>query len=608
MLCVTCVDRGVVAPQSSCATSFGGARLWQHGLLRLPLLQRGAFYFDSSMSSFVLPAAKKAKSASVPDSAGKQATEVLREPGATADRKHAASSSQAGGSEGLGGEADGQAGPLGVLEEGRTSAPHLDYTPPSWSARSQAEWFFEVIKGGVIVEEKRVPFDAPFVVCGRLPTCHISMDHDSISRMHAVLQFDRGGAVHIYDLGSVHGTFVNKSRIPPRAFVPLPIGSLLRFGESSRLYILQNGALRGTTGQLDEVENERAGGEGPGDYVGETLPPDELGGRSEDRDNRPAEDFVQVLRRWLEEHEARLFFERVARDGKSVADAAALAGGGDANDIVLRVTIPSSVCSDGEAEYVFEGSGSSRRAAELSVCKAACDQLMALGHMAVDRGEDEWKEWKRRRREDQEDENDRYYDRTLKTGSTESFLERMHAESSPQALLSRRRLVEAKALEARQQVEDLAVRIGDSSAQGMAAPSEDLDELDSFMEAVGHERDVESMAALKKDLAEYDAELALINTMLPAGPAHLPGAAEVEEGPSLSLPKKDGPYQGEAGRSEARPTPALYPPPPQYNNEEIAKGKVLPVVEEFYEYSSNAECMSQSASEAALRLKAKYGY
>jgi hypothetical protein len=43
----------------------------------------------------------------------------------------------------------------------------------------------------------------------------------------------------IYDLSSAHGTFLNKKKIEERKYIRLHVGDQLRFGASSRLYLLQ---------------------------------------------------------------------------------------------------------------------------------------------------------------------------------------------------------------------------------------------------------------------------------------------------------------------------------------------------------------------------------
>jgi len=64
------------------------------------------------------------------------------------------------------------------------------------------------------------------------------LEHPSISRQHAVIQFRETGECYIYDLGSTHGTFVNKTPIQPRSHRPIHVGDVLKFGQSTRLYIL----------------------------------------------------------------------------------------------------------------------------------------------------------------------------------------------------------------------------------------------------------------------------------------------------------------------------------------------------------------------------------
>jgi pSer/pThr/pTyr-binding forkhead associated (FHA) protein len=49
---------------------------------------------------------------------------------------------------------------------------------------------------------------------GRMPgAVTFVLDNPTISRVHAVLQFKKeDGTLHVQDLGSTHGTFVNKQR------------------------------------------------------------------------------------------------------------------------------------------------------------------------------------------------------------------------------------------------------------------------------------------------------------------------------------------------------------------------------------------------------------
>lgn len=112
------------------------------------------------------------------------------------------------------------------------------YSTPSWSAAPAFPFTLEVIKDGAFVETLNVSSKGAYMF-GRSDQCDFIMEHPSISRFHAVLQFKRTGDVYIYDLGSTHGTIVNKKQVSGKTYVPLHVGDLFKFGLSSRLYVLQ---------------------------------------------------------------------------------------------------------------------------------------------------------------------------------------------------------------------------------------------------------------------------------------------------------------------------------------------------------------------------------
>lgn len=51
------------------------------------------------------------------------------------------------------------------------------------------------------------------------------------------MQFKDNGDAYVYDLGSTHGTKINKRAIPPKEYIKLNHSDLLKMGESSRLYV-----------------------------------------------------------------------------------------------------------------------------------------------------------------------------------------------------------------------------------------------------------------------------------------------------------------------------------------------------------------------------------
>ena len=69
------------------------------------------------------------------------------------------------------------------------------------------------------------------------------------------------GQIFLYDLGSTHGTFLNKRKVKQRAYIPLRCGDLLRFGQSSRLYHFSSHSeqvLEDPEAVMEELEQEQA--------------------------------------------------------------------------------------------------------------------------------------------------------------------------------------------------------------------------------------------------------------------------------------------------------------------------------------------------------------
>lgn len=114
------------------------------------------------------------------------------------------------------------------------------YSKPSWSALPMSELFsLEVIKNGTIVED--IPLKGrEYFRIGRQPDIvDIPMEHASISRVHAILNFHSDGSLHIFDNRSANGTFVNKMRISSQQYVKLKVGDVIKFGESTRIIVLK---------------------------------------------------------------------------------------------------------------------------------------------------------------------------------------------------------------------------------------------------------------------------------------------------------------------------------------------------------------------------------
>ncbi|XP_034713303.1 kanadaptin isoform X1 [Etheostoma cragini] len=127
--------------------------------------------------------------------------------------------------------------------------PPIPYTEPPWGGVApDIPYALEILKNGTIVDTVPLTQKSYFVV-GRLPVCDVSLEHPSISRYHAIIQYRRqageGESVgeergfYVHDLGSTHGTVVNKNKIPTKTYIRLRVGHVLKFGGSTRLFILQ---------------------------------------------------------------------------------------------------------------------------------------------------------------------------------------------------------------------------------------------------------------------------------------------------------------------------------------------------------------------------------
>ncbi|KAJ8707644.1 hypothetical protein PYW07_011321 [Mythimna separata] len=133
--------------------------------------------------------------------------------------------------------------PAVLLKELSTPIP---YKEPKWSGISPdgSEYALEVLKSGMIVDKVDLT-NKPFYVFGRLANCDVVMAHPTISRHHCVLQYkafaEEGEPPcgwYLYDLGSTHGTFLNKEPLKTSHYTRVRVGHQIKFGNSTRTYIM----------------------------------------------------------------------------------------------------------------------------------------------------------------------------------------------------------------------------------------------------------------------------------------------------------------------------------------------------------------------------------
>jgi len=174
------------------------------------------------------------------------------------------------------------AGAYGGAAEGWGGAP------PAGAPRAAA---LAVVRGGVLLgfvplraagagatflgrcfEERQLleassGWEGAAALCAAAPE-RVGLAHPSCSRLHCVLQFEAAAphGLFLWDNNSTHGTYVNKERVPPKDFTEVRVGDTLRFGDSSRSYVVegpsellpQEGLSRVERRRLRELERREA--------------------------------------------------------------------------------------------------------------------------------------------------------------------------------------------------------------------------------------------------------------------------------------------------------------------------------------------------------------
>jgi hypothetical protein len=100
----------------------------------------------------------------------------------------------------------------------RTSVedPKLDYQEPIWSCLPDPDessgFTFDVIKNGSVIETINLNKKKAFYTFGRYTNCDFVLEHPSLSRFHAIIQYTNGNldlkinkkGYYLYDLGKSH--------------------------------------------------------------------------------------------------------------------------------------------------------------------------------------------------------------------------------------------------------------------------------------------------------------------------------------------------------------------------------------------------------------------
>jgi len=133
---------------------------------------------------------------------------------------------------------------------------NMAYGEPPDATKPTKHWRLYVFKGKEAIEPYHIHRQSMYLLGRERRVADIPLDHPSCSSQHCVLQFRMTQKTetnehgqrresklvrpYLIDLGSTNGCYVNGDRIEAQRYVELLEKDCLRFGYSSREYVLLN--------------------------------------------------------------------------------------------------------------------------------------------------------------------------------------------------------------------------------------------------------------------------------------------------------------------------------------------------------------------------------
>jgi len=117
----------------------------------------------------------------------------------------------------------------------------IKYSEPEEARKPKRRWRFYVFKGEETLPVMHIHRQSAYLVGKDRKIADIPVDHPSCSRQHAVLQYrmvSNKVRPYVIDLGSSNGTYLNNQKIDPQRYVELREKDVVKFGYSSREYVL----------------------------------------------------------------------------------------------------------------------------------------------------------------------------------------------------------------------------------------------------------------------------------------------------------------------------------------------------------------------------------
>nr|XP_048290000.1 smad nuclear-interacting protein 1 [Myodes glareolus] len=142
----------------------------------------------------------------------------------------------------------------------------IKYSEPPEARIPKKRWRLYPFKNDEVLPVMYIHRQSAYLLGRHRRIADIPIDHPSCSKQHAVFQYrlveytradgtvGRRVKPYIIDLGSGNGTFLNNKRIEPQRYYELKEKDVLKFGFSSREYVLLHES--SDTSELDRKEDE----------------------------------------------------------------------------------------------------------------------------------------------------------------------------------------------------------------------------------------------------------------------------------------------------------------------------------------------------------------
>ncbi|CAG8526260.1 22205_t:CDS:10 [Racocetra persica] len=337
------------------------------------------------------------------------------------------------------------------------SVPPVPYEKPDWSDISKIDYGFEVIKGGLSVEIIDLP-SKEFLV-----------------------------------LDSAHGTRVNKQQISSRNYIRLRVGDQIKFGESTRTYVLLGPEEPQTQQTIKPKPQSKPAPETTGVTWGFSEDAEDenellvaVAKESWKRDENAYyyKDPKKALRNWLENRGYDMEFESEQE------------GPGHARIFTSRIQLPD--VEDAYGPVYGIGTGSKKRDADRQAAIDACEKLDMLGLLRA--GQDEAAARKKRLQhllDVESDDEDSFYDRTGQKDRLKSKKSQPAQKvETYESLIKQREELLVSIEEIRNKIHQVA----ESGTSTTIALTDD--DLDNYMDVIRNEIKDESTANLENTLQD----------------------------------------------------------------------------------------------------------